>query len=176
MARQVLPVAIDDYLKLEEILPAIKDQTYRLVRSTGEFTVGAAKIYRSVLPLANLINRRSAISEQELHQVLDEQFLTNEQIDMTHTLLGMMQVQRFANGNTSITSTFILTLVDEAIDQTETRKRVADVAGCDSSTSDDCMSNYDSPTDDDDETTARGIKTLGRQSSRYLTFRRATDV
>ena len=75
MARPVLPVAIDEYLKLEEIIPAIRDQTYRLVRSTGEFTVGAAKIYRSVLPLADLINRRSAISDAELHQVLDELFL-----------------------------------------------------------------------------------------------------
>ncbi len=37
-----------------------------LARSTGEFTVGLAKIYRSLLPITELINRRSDITEQEL--------------------------------------------------------------------------------------------------------------
>ena len=57
MAKQVKPkpTAIDDYLKLEEVLPAIKDQTVRLARSTSDFTVGVAKIYRSLLPLIELI-------------------------------------------------------------------------------------------------------------------------
>jgi predicted unusual protein kinase regulating ubiquinone biosynthesis (AarF/ABC1/UbiB family) len=93
----VLPVAIDDYLKLEELLPAIKDQTYRLVRSTGEFTVGAAKIYRSMLPLANLINRRSAISEQELHQVLDELFLALQEHPVTGQLRSLTTRMRSGN-------------------------------------------------------------------------------
>ena len=43
LARQVKPVAIDEYLKLEDVLPALKDQTVKLVRSTGEFTVGLQK-------------------------------------------------------------------------------------------------------------------------------------
>ena len=40
MSKQLTPAAIDEYLNLEEILPALKDRTYRLVRNTGEFTVG----------------------------------------------------------------------------------------------------------------------------------------
>ena len=59
MAKQVKPVSIDEYLKLDEVLPAIKGQTVRLVRSTSDFTVGVAKIYRSLLPMVELINRRS---------------------------------------------------------------------------------------------------------------------
>ncbi len=74
MSKQVAPVAVDEYIKLEEILPALKDQTYRLARSTGEFTVGIAKIYRSLGPLVELINRRSDITEAELHQAIDELF------------------------------------------------------------------------------------------------------
>ena len=69
MAKQVKPTAIDEYLKLDEVLPAIKGQTVRLVRSTSDFTVGVAKIYRSLLPMVELINRRGPISEQDVVRV-----------------------------------------------------------------------------------------------------------
>ena len=58
LSRQATPVAIDEYLNLEELLPVLKDQTRRLVRNTSDFTIGIAKIYRSLLPLVELINRK----------------------------------------------------------------------------------------------------------------------
>ncbi len=115
MAKPVLPVAIDEYLKLEEIFPAIRDQTYRLVRSTGEFTVGAAKIYRSILPLADLINRRRAISEEELHQVLDELFLALQEHPVTLQLRTLTSRMRSGNllPNEESTENLIRFLVEQ---------------------------------------------------------------
>ncbi|MCB1710686.1 MAG: hypothetical protein KDI10_18415, partial [Halioglobus sp.] len=97
MAKQVKPATIDDYLKLEEVLPAIKEQTVRLVRSTGDFTVGVAKIYRSLLPLVELINRRSEISEQELHRALDELFLALQEHPVTLQLRTLTTRMRSGN-------------------------------------------------------------------------------
>lgn len=74
MSNQATPVAVDESFNLEELLPALKDQTYRLARSTGEFTVGMAKIYKSIVPLVGLINRKGEITEIELHGALDEIF------------------------------------------------------------------------------------------------------
>jgi ubiquinone biosynthesis protein len=74
LSKQEVSLASDETFRLEEILPALKDQTVRLARSTGEFTVGVAKIYRSLLPLGDLINRRKPVTEEELHAALDEIF------------------------------------------------------------------------------------------------------
>ncbi len=74
MAQRGKDTAGDEFPKLDELLPALKDQTYRLVRSTGDYTVGVARIYRSLLPLVELINRRMPVTEVELHGALDEIF------------------------------------------------------------------------------------------------------
>jgi ubiquinone biosynthesis protein len=74
LSRQVIPIAVDEYLNLEEFIPALKDRTFRLLRSTGEFTVGVGKIYRALLPVVDLINRGKTVTEPELHQALDELF------------------------------------------------------------------------------------------------------
>ena len=72
MSKQLTPAAVDEYLNLEEILPALKDRTYRLVRNTSEFTVGIARIYRSLLPLIELINRRQDVTEEEAEKRAEE--------------------------------------------------------------------------------------------------------
>lgn len=115
MARQVKPVAIDEYLKLDEVLPAIKDQTVRLVRSTSDFTVGVAKIYRSLLPLIELINRRSDISEQELHRALDELFLALQEHPVTLQLRTLTTRMRSGNllPNEQTTENLIRFLVEQ---------------------------------------------------------------
>lgn len=115
MAKQVKPATIDDYLKLEEVLPAIKEQTVRLVRSTGDFTVGVAKIYRSLLPLVELINRRSEISEQELHRALDELFLALQEHPVTLQLRTLTTRMRSGNllPNEQSTENLIRFLVDQ---------------------------------------------------------------
>ena len=107
MAKQVKPkpTAIDDYLKLEEVLPAIKDQTVRLARSTSDFTVGVAKIYRSLLPLIELINRRGEITEQELHQALDQLFLALQQHPVTLQLRTL--TSRMRSGNLPVSYTHL---------------------------------------------------------------------
>ena len=117
MAKQVKPkpIAIDDYLKLEEVLPAIKDQTVRLARSTSDFTVGVAKIYRSLLPLIELINRRGEITEQELHQALDQLFLALQQHPVTLQLRTLTSRMRSGNllPNEQSTENLIRFLVEQ---------------------------------------------------------------
>ena len=115
MAKQVKPVAIDDYLKLDEVLPAIKGQTVRLVRSTSDFTVGVAKIYRSLLPMVELINRRGPISEQELHKTLDELFLALQEHPVTLQLRTLTSRMRSGNllPNEQSTENLIRFLVEQ---------------------------------------------------------------
>jgi ubiquinone biosynthesis protein len=115
LAKQVVPVAIDEYIKLEELLPALKDQTVRLARSTGEFTVGVAKVYRSLLPLVELINRKGPIAEPELHAALDEIFLALQQHPLTMQLRTLTTRMRSGNllPNEQSTENLIRFLVDQ---------------------------------------------------------------
>ena len=71
----------DDYLQIDRHLPALKNHALNFVRSTGKvvrgtgaYTVGVAKIYQSLLPLLEMINRDSKITPSELHAELDEVF------------------------------------------------------------------------------------------------------
>ncbi len=115
MARQVVPVAIDEYLNLEEILPVLKDQTRRLVRNTSDFTVGVAKIYRSLLPLIELINRKGPVNERELAEALDEIFLALNQHPLTLQLRNLTTRMRSGNllPNEESTENLIRFLVDQ---------------------------------------------------------------
>ncbi len=115
MARQLRPTGIDEYLKLEEVLPAIKDQTVRLARSTSDFTVGVAKIYRSLLPLIELINRRGEITEQELHQALDQLFRALQEHPVTLQLRTLTSRMRSGNllPNEQSTENLIRFLVEQ---------------------------------------------------------------
>ncbi len=117
MAKQVKPkpTAIDDYLKLEEVLPAIKDQTVRLARSTSDFTVGVARIYRSLLPLIELINRRGEITEQELHKALDQLFQALQEHPVTLQLRTLTSRMRSGNllPNEQSTENLIRFLVEQ---------------------------------------------------------------
>jgi ubiquinone biosynthesis protein len=115
LARQVIPVAIDEYLKLEEFLPALKDQTFRLARSTSDFTVGVAKVYRSLLPMVELINRRGPITEPELHAALDEIFLALQQHPLTLQLRNLTTRMRSGNllPNEESTENLIRFLVEQ---------------------------------------------------------------
>lgn len=115
MAKQAKPVSIDEYLKLEDVLPALKDQTVKLARSTGQFTVGLAKIYRSLLPLTELINRRSDITEQELHVALDELFLALQEHPLNQQLRSLTTRMRSGNllPNEQSTENLIRFLVEQ---------------------------------------------------------------
>jgi len=115
LSKQVAPVAFDEYLNLEELLPALKDQTHRLVRSTSDFTVGVAKIYRSLLPLIELINRRAEISEDELGRALDEIFLALHEHPVTLQLRNLTTRMRSGNllPNEESTENLIRFLVDQ---------------------------------------------------------------
>ena len=115
MPKQVVPVAIDEYLNLEELLPALKDQTWRLMRSTGDFTVGVAKIYRSLLPLVESINRRDAITEEELGRALDEIFLALHEHPVTLQLRNLTTRMRSGNllPNEESTENLIRFLVEQ---------------------------------------------------------------
>ena len=115
MSKQVVPVALDEYINLEEILPALKNRTYRFMRSTGEFTVGVAKIYRSMLPLVDLINRRKPVTEAELHASLDEIFAALHAHPVTLQLRTLTTRMRSENllPNEESTENLIRFLVDQ---------------------------------------------------------------
>lgn len=74
MARQANPVSIEEYLNLEELIPALKDGTSRVLRATSGYTMGLARIYKAVLPLTEMINRRAHITEAELQGGIDKLF------------------------------------------------------------------------------------------------------
>lgn len=74
MARQANPVSIEEYLNLEELIPALKDGTSRVLRATSGYTMGLARIYKAVLPLTEMINRRTHITEAELQGGIDKLF------------------------------------------------------------------------------------------------------
>jgi predicted unusual protein kinase regulating ubiquinone biosynthesis (AarF/ABC1/UbiB family) len=71
LSERAVVAALGEYANLEELLPALRDRTVRLMRSTGEFTLGVARIYSAMLPLVQLINRRQPVTGQELHAVVD---------------------------------------------------------------------------------------------------------
>ena len=115
MSKQEVSLPFDEYLNLEELLPALKDRTYRLARSTGEFTVGMVKIYRSLLPLIELINRKTEISEGELSAALDEIFLALHEHPVTMQLRSLTTRMRKSNilPNEESTENLIRFLVDQ---------------------------------------------------------------
>ncbi len=110
-----LPSAVDDYLNLDGVLPALKARTGRLVRSTGEFTFGLGKIYKSIIPLAELINRRGAISEPELHQALDDLFVALRAHPLNNQVRDLTSRMRSENliPNEASTEQLIHFLVDQ---------------------------------------------------------------
>lgn len=115
MSKQVAPVALDEYINLEEILPALKNHTYRLMRSTGEFTVGVVRIYRSMLPVVELINRREPVTEAELHASLDQVFAALHAHPVTLQLRTLTSRMRSENllPNEQSTENLIRFLVDQ---------------------------------------------------------------
>jgi predicted unusual protein kinase regulating ubiquinone biosynthesis (AarF/ABC1/UbiB family) len=115
LSKQLKPAAVDEYLNLEEILPALRDRTYRLARNTGEFTVGIARIYRSLLPLIELINRRRDVTEAELSDALDEIFKALKAHPVTLQLRNLTTRMRSENllPNEESTENLIRFLVDQ---------------------------------------------------------------
>jgi len=115
LSKQVAPVPVDATPSLEELLPALKNQTYRFMRSTGEFTVGVAKIYKSLLPLLELINRRRDVTEEELHTALDEIFAALHAHPVTLQLRTLTTRMRSENllPNEQSTENLIRFLVDQ---------------------------------------------------------------
>lgn len=61
-------------IKLEEWLPVLREQTTRVLRSTGEYASGMARVYVALRPLASLLNRHADVTEAELHDALDALF------------------------------------------------------------------------------------------------------
>ena len=74
MARQASLDSIEEYLNLEQLIPALKDGTSRVLRATSGYTIGLAKIYKALLPLTEMINRRSHITEADLQFAIDGLF------------------------------------------------------------------------------------------------------
>jgi len=123
LPRQAEPLSIGEHLNLEELFPILKDQTYRLVRSTGDFTVGMANIYRSLLPLIKLINRKADISEKELGRELDKIFLALQEHPVTSHLQDL--TSRLRSDNILPNEASTENLLKFVVDQVSARSVVA---------------------------------------------------
>ncbi len=115
LSNQQESVVTGDQFKLEEFIPALKDQTIRLARSTGKFTVGLANIYRSLNPLIELLNRKAEISESELATALDEIFLALNKHPINLQLRSLTTRMRSSNllPNEESTESLLRFLVDQ---------------------------------------------------------------
>ncbi len=87
----------ENSVSLEELLPALRAQTGRVLRSTGEYASGMAKIYVAMRPLATLFNRQDDISEAELHGALDALFLALQDHPVTAQLTQLTRRLREDN-------------------------------------------------------------------------------
>lgn len=115
MSNQQESVTTDDQFKLEEFIPALKDQTIRLARTTGKFTVGVANIYRALTPLIELLNRKTDISESELGTALDEIFLALNDHPLNSQLRSLTTRMRSENllPNEESTENLLRFLIDQ---------------------------------------------------------------
>ncbi|MEP4147830.1 MAG: AarF/UbiB family protein [Halioglobus sp.] len=77
---------VENSINLEEWLPVLRDQTTRVLRSTGQYASGMAKIYVAIRPLAALINRRADVTEKELSAALDSVFVALQDHPLTAQL------------------------------------------------------------------------------------------
>ncbi|MEP5569379.1 MAG: AarF/UbiB family protein, partial [Halioglobus sp.] len=88
---------LDSSITLEEWLPVLRDQTTRVLRSTGQYASGMAKIYVAIRPLATLLNRQAEATEQELNEALDSVFLSLQDHPFTAQLTSLTRRLREDN-------------------------------------------------------------------------------
>lgn len=119
MASQVksaTPVTEDDSLILGDLIPVLRQRTVRLARATGDYTLGVAKILKSLLPITELLNRRGHIAEEELHEAINQLFASLAGHPLTGQLRGLTARMRAGNllPNEQSTEELIRFLVDQA--------------------------------------------------------------
>ncbi len=119
MASQVksaTPAPEDDSLVLGDLIPVLRQRTGRLARATGDYTLGVAKILKSLLPITALLNRRERISERELHEAINQLFASLAGHPLTGQLRGLTARMRAGNllPNEQSTEELIRFLVDQA--------------------------------------------------------------
>ncbi len=115
MPRAAKPIPVDPPLSFGELLPALKDRAQWALRSTGELTIGFARILKALGPLIDLLNSEEDISEAQLHVALDGLFEALAQ----HPLVGQLRVltdrmrEKRLLPNESSTEDLIRFLVDQ---------------------------------------------------------------
>jgi predicted unusual protein kinase regulating ubiquinone biosynthesis (AarF/ABC1/UbiB family) len=110
------PLTDDDSLILGDLIPVLRQRTVRLARATGDYTLGVAKILKSLLPLTDLLNRRERISEEQLHEAINQLFASLVGHPLTGQLRGLTARMRAGNllPNEQSTEELIRFLVDQA--------------------------------------------------------------
>ncbi len=105
----------ENTINLEELLPALRQQTTRVLRSTGEYASGMARVYVAMRPLASLINRRADITEAELHAALDSLFVSLQDHPLTAQLTQLTRRLRDDNilPNEESTENLLRFLIDQ---------------------------------------------------------------
>ncbi len=64
------PTFTDSTLSFGEFLPVLKERAQSALRTTGEMTIGLARIVKSLGPLIELLNADEDVTEQQLHVVI----------------------------------------------------------------------------------------------------------
>lgn len=115
MPRAPKPIPADESLSFGEFLPALKDRAQLALRTTGEMTIGLARIIKALGPLIELLNSAEDVTEAQLHEVIDGLFDAISQ----HPLVGQLRVltermrERRMLPNESSTEDLIRFLVDQ---------------------------------------------------------------
>ena len=115
MPRAPKPIPADETLSFGEFLPVLKDRAQLALRTTGEMTIGLARIIKALGPLIELLNTADEVTEVQLHEVIDGLFDAISQ----HPLVGQLRIltermrERRMLPNESSTEDLIRFLVDQ---------------------------------------------------------------
>jgi len=93
----------------------LREQTTKVLRSTGKYASGMAKIYVAIRPLASLINRRADVTEEELRAALDALFFALQDHPLTAQLTDLTRRLREDNilPNEESTESLLRFLMDQ---------------------------------------------------------------
>lgn len=87
MPASTAPQITEATLSFGEFLPVLKERAQFALRTTGEMTLGLARIVKALGPLVELLNAETDITEPQLHEVINDLF---EAIG-DHPLVGQLR-------------------------------------------------------------------------------------
>lgn len=105
----------DSTFAFGEVIPYIRDKSLQLMVSSGNYTLGFARVLKETLPLAQLIGRSRDVELAELSDAIDALFQALSDHPMVGTLHGLTKKMRSENllPNEKTTEQLIHYLINE---------------------------------------------------------------